>query len=450
MNHSGEKLPKKITTIYIFLMITVFLLYTGQNGYENILESKYQLFLIVCISYIAIMAIIIVEYALISGKKVPSLKNILQRLSLAQKLTIIYLGLTWISALTSVYMPQTIIGATRYEGALTISIYCIIFLLISAFGNVSEKMLYIFAISLFIYNCICIMQLYNYNPLNLYPNGYTYSDAYIEYSGEYLGTIGNVDSAAAFLCIAIPIVGIALLHVNRRGKCVLFISLITSIFVLIKMHVMAGFVGIFAALIAFMFYIFKKYQSKVFLEILILLLVVTVIVLFIFDSNVPLFHELHMVLHGNFDNSFGSGRIYIWRSVLERVPEHLFFGSGPDTMMYANIEPFSRYDQNLNMTIIANIDIAHNEYLNILYHQGLIAFVLYLGILINICLRCIRLEVNDVKVVALGIAAFSYCVQAFFGLSSCITTPFFWIALGLLECIMCKGGKLYENKISKS
>ena len=39
-------------------------------------------------------------------------------------------------------------------------------------------------------------------------------------------------------------------------------------------------------------------------------------------------------------------------------------------MLYGGLEAFTRYDEALGGTIIGRIDVAHNEYLNILYHQG--------------------------------------------------------------------------------
>ena len=37
-------------------------------------------------------------------------------------------------------------------------------------------------------------------------------------------------------------------------------------------------------------------------------------------------------LHGRLEDSFGSGRIYIWKKTAALVPEHLWFGGGPDTL----------------------------------------------------------------------------------------------------------------------
>ena len=83
-------------------------------------------------------------------------------------------------------------------------------------------------------------------------------------------------------------------------------------------------------------------------------------------------YELQQVLHGNWGDHFGSGRVSIWRQVLQKVPDRLFWGVGPDTMYAAGIR--------LGTVII---DCAHNEYLNVLFHQGLFGLFSYLMILIT-------------------------------------------------------------------
>ena len=84
-------------------------------------------------------------------------------------------------------------------------------------------------------------------------------------------------------------------------------------------------------------------------------------------------YEASQVLHGNLDDSFGSGRIYIWRNVLELVPERLLFGGGPETLALRMEAAFERYDPELGILIHSAIDVAHNEYLNVLVNQGLLA-----------------------------------------------------------------------------
>ncbi|MDO5786086.1 MAG: O-antigen ligase family protein [Eubacteriales bacterium] len=89
-----------------------------------------------------------------------------------------------------------------------------------------------------------------------------------------------------------------------------------------------------------------------------------------FSANSTLF-QIHELLHGQWDDSFGSGRLYIWRQALALVREAPLFGGGPDTLAQRGLEGFSRYNEVLQMTVSSEIDAAHNEYLNILVNTRL-------------------------------------------------------------------------------
>ena len=113
-------------------------------------------------------------------------------------------------------------------------------------------------------------------------------------------------------------------------------------------------------------------------------------------------------------------------------------------MLLENIGSFSRFHEELGIMIEAQIDTAHNEYLNILFHQGLFAFAAYLAALVSAIKRWITSGSKDAAVAILGSAALCYCIQACFGISSCITAIYFWLTLGLLESHlqrMNQGGK---------
>jgi len=93
---------------------------------------------------------------------------------------------------------------------------------------------------------------------------------------------------------------------------------------------------------------------------------------------------------------------------------------------------FERYDEALGILRQTRIDAAHNEFLNILVNQGLIALASYLSALILTALHWRRSARDSIGVMLGGCAVLGYCAQSFFGLSSPITTPFFWCAWGLL------------------
>ena len=83
--------------------------------------------------------------------------------------------------------------------------------------------------------------------------------------------------------------------------------------------------------------------------------------------------------------------------------------------------------------IQTGIDAAHNEYLNILANQGVFALLFWLGTLICSAVRFVCRGGQEMHVLICGSAVLGYCVQAFFGISMCISAPFFVLAWALLE-----------------
>ena len=138
-------------------------------------------------------------------------------------------------------------------------------------------------------------------------------------------------------------------------------------------------------------------------------------------------------MHGRWSDGFGSGRLYIWRNVMELVPEHPLFGGGPDTLGLRTDAAFERYDETLGILIHSTIDTAHNEYLNILINQGSFGLLTYFAILMASAVRWLTLARKNLTVAVCGCAVLGYCIQAFFGISSPISTPYLWMALALLN-----------------
>lgn len=148
--------------------------------------------------------------------------------------------------------------------------------------------------------------------------------------------------------------------------------------------------------------------------------------------SAPFLQQAHELLHGNADPHFGSGRLYIWQNTWPLVKEHPCFGGGPDTLGLRGIEPFTRYSEELQIQIISSIDAAHNEYLNILVNQGAFSLLAYMVFLTLSLIRWCRNFREDSFAVA-GAAALFYLIQAFFGISIFLTTPYLWLALATLN-----------------
>lgn len=422
----------RITSVFLACMASVFLLYTGENGFASIVGAKLSALWVICCVYFGAMIVTAGQLLLTGALKWRNPLPLLRKMSGVQWAVTAYLVLTWISALASPHFPGTIGGLSRHEGALTITIYCAAFLFVSAFGRAQQWLLYVFGGAMTIQNVIAIAQLFGANPFTLYPEGLNYFGAGIDYAGAYLGTVGNVDLLAAIECAAIPVFLVALLRMDEKRRFFLLIPLVTSLAVLIGMNVLAGFVGVGVGLVLTLPLILpktKKYRILAFSGVLGAGIAAIIVVFFVDFGG--FFGELHALLHGQAQDSFGSGRIYIWRSVLELVPQHLLLGAGPDTLSAAAVEPFSRYDAALGATIVSYIDTAHSEYLNILYHQGIIALAAYLAAIGFALRRWIRTHTPAADMLAAALVC--YAIGAMFGISMCVNAPFFWLTMALLD-----------------
>ncbi len=142
--------------------------------------------------------------------------------------------------------------------------------------------------------------------------------------------------------------------------------------------------------------------------------------------------QAHDLLHGHWEDSFGSGRLYIWRQTLRLIPQAPLFGGGPDTLAFRGLEGFSRYNEVLGQTVSSSIDAAHNEYLNILVNQGAPALLAYLAFLGAMARRWWSRSYDD-RAALSGAAALFYLLQAFFGISMCLAAPYLWVALAILD-----------------
>ena len=149
--------------------------------------------------------------------------------------------------------------------------------------------------------------------------------------------------------------------------------------------------------------------------------------------NLPgMFGEAHALLHGEADPTFGSGRIYIWKNVWEAICARPWFGGGPDTLAHQVSAYFERYDADANRILRATIDAAHNEYLNIWANQGVFALLCWLGALGASAVRFVRRS-DEAETLICGSAVLGYCIQAFFGISTCISAPYLFLAWAMLE-----------------
>ena len=130
-----------------------------------------------------------------------------------------------------------------------------------------------------------------------------------------------------------------------------------------------------------------------------------------------------------FNDDWGTHRGYIWRNAIERFSELSIFkkliGFGPETF---GIFILQRTANNPYNEIF---DSAHNEYLHLLITVGIAGLGSYLMFVISNIINSLRLNKNNPFVIAIVFGIICYSIQAFVNLNLPITTPVFWLLIGM-------------------
>ena len=500
-NSIGESILERWTDCFLLVMLAVFPLWTGANGYLGITYAKYVFFRAAAGIYLVGMMVIFAELIFIGVIKHVDIRSVYRSFSLSQKFILLYLVAALISALLSDYSQVVWLGNQRYEGVFTQLLYVGIFWGVASYGRLRTVHLLAFALAISLNSILVTAQIMGFNPFGLYPPGLNFHDRYLAYTGEFLGTIGNSDLLSALLTIAVPLLVCGYMREMSRWRWLLLFSAASGWWALLLSGVSGGLVGIVvgvflvipvlmsdehyqqrslrggmifslvtALFLAFEYsYIEKKvlvdfsftkgtliflvagialyFLPTVFrgkhvkhLPYLIqsVLLLATVVLIFCCSGTTGLFYEASQILRGNVLDSFGSYRIAIWRNVLALIPTDLFFGGGPDTLEF-RLSLLFESTMASGVLLKSPVDVAHNEYLNILANTGLISLVAYLAALLAVLMRWKRWQNFDKSLLFLGLPLLCYCIQAFFGIAQCFTAVYFWIIFGLFENKLRKG-----------
>ena len=502
-NKKSKLFAEVISDIYISVMLVVFPLFFGANGYVDITQVKYRFFLWTSLIYIALLIIGSLEAVLVGNEKLSDLGARFKSAGPVQYLMITYLVFCSVSAVLSEFGVATLNGLGRNEGLYTTALYVGVFLLLSFFGRPKRWCLIPVGVVIVLNSVIGFLQYAGFNPFTLFPAGYTYHDAFIKYASAFMGTLGNVDLLSAYLSLSVTLFVIYLIVSDHKYSALSLLPVFFGVFTLLLCGVSAGILGailaifltipltlskrkqflrglicgsvcFFAAALYFglsatyingitnlhfslgtrciacfilsvltlilrFFFgkshvvFFKKRRTAIrFLScIVVLCIVLGVALLYFLPFESGTIGEIHGVLNGKIDDKIGSGRIAIWRECLKLIPGHLLFGGGPDTLAERINYVFTRYSNELGMTIESHIDNAHNDYLNILVNTGVLSLIAYIASLGLLGIKAIKRSGRS-SVLILGTAALAYCIQVFFSFSICIVAPFFWICLGLL------------------
>lgn len=427
--YGKRRKPLDWMELWTGVLISFYLLFMGVHGYIRFATVKTITFYVLT-GLLALLAAALLIRDLRKERKLTPTP--------AQIAALAYLVFTVLSALCSPFGAKAWYNGDSHEAAVTVICYVLVFLIVSRWGAPTERLFQVFFWSVAAFCAICILQILGGNPLKLYPEGYSFYEGFSSKEKGLAGTVGNFDVVSAYLALAVPLL---LLHTRgQKPKQAWPCWLLTAccLVIMFCVSVLGGLVGLLMGGVVCLAVLCPDEKRKWILIALGALAVIGLAVLWLFD--LPGFpHELHEILHGRIDEKFGSGRIYIWRQILERIPKRLWTGVGPDMTRFSDLEPFYRRDELGNLVLNANgnpitapITDAHCHPLQILYCQGLPAFLSWLAIVGIALYHWVKLR-RDRAIAILGGALVCFLCAMLFCISSVILMPFFWTAIALLE-----------------
>ena len=284
-----KSLARWITDKYICLLLLVFPLWTGFDGYAQITRWKFIFYAVITV----IWAVLLIFFAVRRREKPRCPKVFAELLSAL---------LAWaaVSALASEYGVRTLMG-WNYDGLLPMALYAVTALGVAAYGEIKKYYVNLLAVSASICCVVALLQLLGLNPLWLYPEGLDYYDAGIKYAGSFLGTLGNTNILGSFLCICCPLFAFtALFERARRLWLLLPAALCLAVLVLSRSE--AGLLGIAAAaLIGVPYYVYLNHKRRSFVLTVACeaaLVCAALCVLYFTSPEFGTLWEAHEILHG--------------------------------------------------------------------------------------------------------------------------------------------------------
>jgi O-antigen ligase len=182
---------------YALLMFTVFTLFFSKTLYTDMNHVKWLEYVIMFAIFAGCLVMLAVMQAL-QGKIHFDKEKLIKSFSVPQLCILGYLLVCLISAIASQYGSDVWVGQGRYEGFFATMIYVMIFVLLSHFGKYHKAVIYSLAVASIIYSIIAFGQYLGMNPLNLFPDGYSYRNT------QFLSTMGNIDVVSAYFALVVP------------------------------------------------------------------------------------------------------------------------------------------------------------------------------------------------------------------------------------------------------
>ncbi len=423
MDRPFLKRARWVTDKFILVMLGLFPLYVGFQGYSDITASKFRFFAAAAGAWtLCVTALLLCGLA--RGERYhPHVRP-------AHLCVGLFLAASAVSACLSEYGAVTLLGSDRNDGFLTSVLYGLIFFGVSMLARPRRRYAWALGFSAAVCCAIAVLQLFGLDPFRFYPEGTNYYDKYAALTSAFLGTLGNVGMLAAYLCIPAGFLPVyALLSPHKRDRWLLLPGLL-ALSMLGLIDVDAGVVAaIGTALVAIPIVLQNDRAARTAGIISGGVTCAGLAGLWFWPGKSGLLYEAGQVLHGRLADEFGSHRGQIWKEGWRLFRERPWLGGGPGT---ASLRYDILWHNDVTGRTVA-VTNAHNAYLGYLMNTGLLGLLPYLGAIACTLITWVRRRKRGPFYPALGTAFLCYLIQDFFGLSLPLTGPLLWLVWGLLE-----------------
>ena len=412
LNSIKEKFEKHFSVILlIYILLNILYINVGSYFLVNYIVLTMQF------SYIYIVFLVIniflIKYLVVSKKYK---KN---KIDILLKLIIIF---AFISTVLAYNINTSIYGYNgRCEGLFVIAYYMSILFLASFLKNEYKKIvIYSILIGGIIQVIYAIFQKFNlFGVVMLLHRG----------NNVYgFATHPNFFGTMMILCLSYSMG----LFIDAKKTILNVIFAVSScIFLtgLLLSNTLSAVVGLIIVLVFLLIYSIKNKIIKKFILLCILFAYVLLMLHFLGLTHIvgdldKTKNETVNIAKGDLDDSYGTGRMYVWKETTKVLPKYIIHGVGVDNFAYI-------LDGKAIKTNTGYFDKAHNEYLQILATMGIFGLISYLCLHFTILKNGIK-KAFKTKEVYLILPIIGYIVQAQFNISVIEVAPFFYIGLGFI------------------
>ena len=349
-------------------------------------------------------------------------------------IVIILMILSCLSIFTSINIEDCLFGKiNRREGLFVILTYYL--LILNCMNIRNKKYIIVIIILISLFSLINIIY-------GLFQVGIINSNLDIKNKWYYArGLLGNSMYFGTLMSIFYGLIlGLFIKVNNINKKIILFVSL--GIIMSGAMSSIISVIIIYLVILieSIVLVIKRNNYGKYLLKILIIsiILFISIFKLYSINNNnlkndlLEVKNQTNSISKGNVSDNFGTGRVYIWKNTINKIIEHKGIGVGVDNFRNAFdsklLDPISGYI----------VDKAHNDYLQKMLCEGVIAGLLFIIFLLFIFFKLLLKNINSIYY-GLFLSFTMYSVQAFFNISVTRVAPIYFIIIGLLV------GCIYER-----